>query len=252
MYSSLQVTHQDFIQTVKLNRPQERNSLDTVLIKELLQALEEAECNSHNRIVILKGHPGFFCIGMDFKEAIDKDRPFESKVYLNLLRRLTTLPRIIISVVEGTVMAGGIGLIAASDIVIATPESQFSLPEILWGLIPCCVAPYLIRRMGFQAAYRLTLTAQALNGDEAQRLQLVDILTSNPEEEIRKHCLRFKRLHPETLQDMKRYFYKMWIINEAMEETAIREITRLTQLPRVQHNLANYVQKQKLPWEEDV
>lgn len=249
MYQTLLITEQEGIRTITLNRPEERNSLNSLLIQELLQALTDAEQDTHNRIILLKGQSGIFCTGMDFKAAIAGDKPLESDAYMVLLRRLATIPRVIIACVNGVVMAGGMGLVAASDLVMATPGSQFSLSEALWGLLPCCVAPYLIRRIGFQAAYRLTLTTQTITGEEAHRLQLVDILTTTMEDEIRKQCLRLKRLHPETLHDLKHYYRKMWLINEAMEKTAVEEISRLTQLPRVQQNLANYVQRQQFPWE---
>lgn len=250
MYQTLQISQQGAIQTITLNRPQDRNSLNAELIQELLQALERAEHDPTNRILILQGQSGVFCTGMDFKAAVQEDNEsFKSDAYMVLLRRLATIPRVVIARVEGTVMAGGMGLVASSDLVFATPDSQFSLSEALWGLLPCCVAPYLIRRVGFQAAYRLTLTTQTITGEEAHRLQLVDVLTKTPDDEIRKQCLRLNRLHPDTLRDLKQYYRKMWLINEAMETTAVEEITRLTQLPRVQQNLANYVQKQQFPWE---
>jgi len=249
MYQTLQVTHQAAIQTITLNRLQEHNSINALFIKELMFAVTEAEKDPNNRIILLRGRGGVFCTGMDFKATVQEDKPLESEAYMVLLRRFATIPRVVIACVEGIVIAGGMGLVAASDIVLATPDSQFSLSEALWGLLPCCVAPYLIRRIGFQAAYRLTLTTQTISGEEAQRLQLVDVLTQTPDEEIRKQSLRLKRLHPETLQDMKQYFRKMWLINENMERTAVEEITRLAQLSRVQQNIANYVQKQQFPWE---
>lgn len=249
MYQTLQVNYQEAIRIITLNRPQERNSLNAALIQELLQAIEEAEGDINNRVIILKGQGGVFCTGMDLKAAVQGDMPLESDAYMTLLRRLSLIPRVVIACVEGVVMAGGMGIVAASDLVIATADSQFSLSEALWGLLPCCVAPYLIRRIGFQAAYRLTLTTQTITAEEAQRLQLIDILTNTPHEEIRKQCLRLKRLHPDTIYDLKQYFRKMWVINEAMESTAVQEIARLIQLPRVQQNLTNYIQKQQFPWE---
>lgn len=249
MYQTLQIIQNEAIRTITINRPQEYNTLNVALIQELLQALEEAEQDNQNRIILLKGQPGIFCTGMDFKAVVSGDNPLKSESYMILLRRLTMIPRVVIACVDGVVMAGGMGLVAASDLVITTPDSQFSLSEALWGLLPCCVAPYLIRRIGFQASYRLTLTTQSITGEEAQRLQLADVLTTTMEDEIRKQCLRLKRLHPETLYDLKQYFRKMWMINETMEKTAVAEITRLAQLSRVQQNLANYLQKQLFPWE---
>jgi polyketide biosynthesis enoyl-CoA hydratase PksH len=249
MYRTLQVTHTHEVLTITLDRLEERNALNSTLIQELSQVLSEAELNTDTRIILLKGQSGVFCTGMDFSAVISSEDPFAADAYMLLLRRLATIPRIVIACVDGAVIAGGLGLIAASDFVIATPSSHFSLSEAIWGLLPCCVTPYLIRRVGFQAAYRMTLSAATVSANDAQQFQLVDVVTQTLGDEIRKQCLRFKRLHPETIGDLKRYFCKMWPINETMEKTAIEEINRLIELPRVRKNLENYVEKQCFPWE---
>jgi len=141
------------------------------------------------------------------------------------------------------------GLVASSDLVVANPQSQFSLSEALWGLLPCCVLPYLIRRIGYQAAYRLTLTTQPIQGEEAYRLQLVDELSEHPNENIRRLLVRLNRIAPDTLKAMKAYFRKMWIIDEKMEQTAVDNITQLIQSPGVQNNIKNFVKYQRFPWE---
>lgn len=249
MYQMLKVIQEETIQTIVLSRLRERNSLNTPLLQEFMEALTEAEQNPTNRIILIKGQEKVFCTGMDLHSVSGENQLFDSELCMNLLKRLATISRIVIACVDGVVIAGGMGLVAASDIVIATPESQFSLSETLWGLLPCCVLPYLIRRIGFQAAYRLTLTTQTITGEEAHRFQLVDVLTKTLDDEIRKYCLRFKRIHSDTICDLKKYFQKMWLIDKTMEETAVREIKRLISVPRIQHNIANYTKNQKFPWE---
>ncbi len=107
-------------------------------------------------------------------------QPSDNTLYIKLLHRFVTFPRIIISCVEGAVIAGGMGLVASSDLVVATSQSQFSLSEAIWGLLPVCVTPYLIRRVGFQAAYRLGFTTETIDAKEAYRLQLIDLLSDEP------------------------------------------------------------------------
>nr|WP_284698318.1 enoyl-CoA hydratase-related protein [Coxiella burnetii] len=127
---------------------------------------------------ILQGQIGVFCTGMDFTNL----QPPKSRQSSDntLLHRFVTFSRIIISCVEGAVIAGGMGLVASSDLVVATSQSQFSLSEAIWGLLPVCVTPYLIRRVGFQAAYRLGFTTETIDAKEAYRLQLIDLLSDEP------------------------------------------------------------------------
>ncbi|MEM7345724.1 MAG: enoyl-CoA hydratase-related protein [Chloroflexota bacterium] len=238
--------------TVTLNRPEKRNSLSYDVIQHLHQTLDAAERDTGCRLIILAGRQNFFCTGMDFEEVAQADNlqaPVTGQDYMALLQRFAKCGKIIIAKVEGTVLAGGIGLVAASDLVVATPESRFGLPEALWGLLPANVIPFLIRRIGFQQAYRLTLTTETIMADEAWRIGLVDTLSSNPDDEIRRYLLRLGRLDEQTILDTKAYFKKMWLLTEAMEQEAIAELNRLMQTERIQKNIRNYVEHQKFPWE---
>ncbi|PCI37516.1 MAG: enoyl-CoA hydratase [Thiotrichales bacterium] len=254
-YSTIKLDRHPYAVIVTIDRIAQRNSINAALLSDLHQLLDEVERDVDCKIIVLQGQQGFFCTGMDFEAMVAdneaaQDNVAESAAYMRLLHRFATLPRIVIAKVEGTAMAGGIGLVAASDLVIATPNSQFSLSEALWGLLPCCVLPYLIRRIGFQAAYRLTLTTQAIDGKEAQRVQLVDELTEQPDDILRRLLLRLSRLEVQTLHDMKAYFRRLWFVDEAMEKVAVEEISRLTQTPQVQENIENFVKHQRFPWDK--
>ena len=237
---------------VTMNRPEKRNSITQGLMQGLHRAMDQAEADPACRLLILSGRQNFFCTGMDFAEATQgagSSQPLAGAEYMALLKRFASCAKIIIARVEGIVQAGGMGLVAASDLVGATPESSFALPEALWGLLPANVMPFLIRRVGFQPAYRLTLTTETILAEEARRIGLVDILSDKPDDEIRRYLLRLGRLDEQTILDAKAYFQKMWLFNQAMEETAIAELSRLMQSERVQSNIRNYAEHQKFPWE---
>jgi len=222
------------------------------MMQGLQDALDEAEADHECRVVVLAGQKHFFCTGMDFVESSQSSVPTETHAgaeYMALLKRLASCGKIVIANVDGAVLAGGMGLAAASDLVVATPESTFGLPEALWGLLPANVMPFLIRRVGFQPAYRLTLTTETISAAEAWRIGLVDTLTEKPDDEIRRALLRLGRLDEQTILDAKAYFKKMWLFDHAMEQDAVAELSRLMQTERVQINIRNYVEHQKFPWE---
>ena len=238
--------------TITINRPEEKNSLTPGLLQALNQALDQAEADPACRLVILAGQQGFFCTGMDFAEAsrsAGANNPLAGQEYMALLKRFAGCGKIIIAKVEGSALAGGIGLVAASDLVVATPESRFGLPEALWGLLPANVMPFLIRRVGFQPAYRMTLTTETISAEEAERIGLVDVMTASPDDAIRRHLLRLGRLDEQTILDAKAYFKRMWLFNETMERDAIEELHRLMASERIQNNIRNYAEQGKFPWE---
>ena len=241
------------IMTLRIARSEWQNSINAALIREIGAALDEAESSSRCRLVVLRGEPGCFCTGLDFRETAERaDIPVSDTVeidkFMALLKRFTVSRKIIISLVDGKVIAGGVGLVAASDLVLSTMRSEFSLSEALWGLLPCCVAPYLIRRIGFQKCYSMTMTTLPISAEEAYRINLVDELTEEPEDSLRKLALRLNLLDEETIADLKGYFRRMWIVTAEMEQMAVQETTRLSSQPRVKRNISDYVEHGMFPW----
>lgn len=253
-YNTLLVKENEGSVTITLNRLAHRNSLNEEMMIELNSVLEIVRTSPEYRVVILEGRDGVFCTGMDFEEVISKEEDGEiekkglTRMYMDTLRLLSLMPKVVIASVDGQTMAGGVGLVAASDLVIATPRSQFTLSEILWGLLPSMVIPYLIRRVGFQRAYKMTLTTLPVSASEALDMQLIDELSDNPEESIKRLCRRLIRLDDWAIENMKRYFRKVWIITEQMEEAAMNETFRLVSDPKVITNIENFVKYKIFPW----
>ena len=256
MFETLQVRESPFGLRLRIHRPEHQNSINRKLLVELGQALDLAESDPKCRVVILEGHEGIFCTGMDFREVNRADMAAPgagdesaNRDYMNVLKRFTTTPKFVIAAVDGKVIAGGVGFAAACDLVFATGRSTFNLSEMLWGLLPACVTPFLIRRVGFQQAYAMTLTTQTLTAQRAYEIHLVDELADDLDEAIRRRLLRLSCIDEETIRDCKAYFRKMWFLTEEMERTAVGEITRLVATPKVRGNIKNFLEHQQFPWE---
>lgn len=238
---------------VLFNRAQQRNSINAVMMDELNRVLNETELDPDCRIIVISGRNGIFCTGLDFGQAQiaegSESGNCQHTAYMNILKRLARSPKVIISVIDGQVLAGGVGIAAASDLVIATARSSFCLSEAIWGLLPACVIPFLIRRIGFQKAYWMTLTTHKLSADQAKDIHLVDELSDNLDNSVRLTYLKIRRLQEQTIMNIKTYFRKMWFLSEKMEHEAVNEISRLLSDPAVIANLQNYHSEQKFPWE---
>jgi polyketide biosynthesis enoyl-CoA hydratase PksH len=119
--------------------------------------------------------------------------------------RMVNAPFITISVVRGRANAGGIGFVAASDIVLADQSARFSLSELLFGLYPSCVLPFLVRRTGVQHAHYMTLMTQPFTAQQVQSYGLVDALDDDAGTLLNRHLVRLRRLARPAIGDYKRY-----------------------------------------------
>ena len=196
-YQTLQVRFQEPICFVRLHRPQANNTINRVLLEECADVL--SHCEESTTIIVLEGTPEVFCFGADFEEirakhASDQQQEQQAELLYDLYWRLATGPYITISHVRGKANAGGVGFVAASDIVLADPTAQFSLSELLFGLFPACVLPFLIRRIGLQKAHYMSLMTQPIAIQQAHAWGLVDEYAEASESLLRKHLLRLRHL----------------------------------------------------------
>ncbi|GAX60245.1 enoyl-CoA hydratase/carnithine racemase [Candidatus Scalindua japonica] len=255
-YQTLKLKEQRLLLRVQLYRPEVQNSLNAILIEELYQVLQIVDQNNEIKIVLIEGLPDVFCTGMDFETITKSDEnPGEdltaqnTNLYYEILKCFSRSEKVIISMVRGKVSAGGIGLVAASDLVIADPTAEFGLSELLFGLVPACVLPFLIRRVGFQAAYRMALTTQSISASRAYEIGLVDDIHENLESQLRKYIIRLSRLESQSVKTLKRYVSQLWIIEAKTQNLAVGQITELLTDPQVRANIRAFVQDGIFPWE---
>jgi len=252
-YSTLVVTPMEGAITIQLNRPEAQNAINSVLLRELRDVIEQVELDTSIKVIILEGGNNVFCTGMDFTALTDdvegKLAEQDSQNYYNILNYFSKGSKVIVSKVDGKVNAGGIGFVAASDIVVASEKSTFALSEALFGLLPACVLPFLVRRIGYQKAMMMTLTTQTITSSRAFELGLVDIKSDQTDNEIRKLLLRLTKLETQTINGAKDYLSHLWIIDKRTEELAVSTITRLASSDKVQENVKNYMSTGRFPWD---
>ena len=210
--SPLQLRREGRCLHILLSAPSQGNLLNRTLIEALLAALDDVENTQEVSLLIFSAAGPVFCNGMDFNEALATAGKPEQEIrqavrrFHTLLERLARLPVIVAALVEGRVNAGGMGLVAACDLVYALPGADFGLSEILFGLLPATVTPFLVRRTGLQAAYRMALTAQRMNAERAFACGLVDELINDPADAIRRLRLRADRLDRSAVSRTKAFY----------------------------------------------
>jgi methylglutaconyl-CoA hydratase len=196
----LEVTRQDGVGRVTLNRPELRNAFDDALIGKLSQAFAELAVDRSVRVIVLAGNGPAFCAGADLnwmKRMAGysyEENLADAKGLADMLAALDRLPKPTIARVHGPVFAGGTGLVAACDIAVGTPEAKFCLSEAKLGLSPATISPYVIRAMGERLARRYFLTAEVFDAQEAYRIGMLSLLVPAGEldaavAELVKHLL---------------------------------------------------------------
>jgi polyketide biosynthesis enoyl-CoA hydratase PksH len=251
-FTELRVRFDDDIAYLQIHRPGANNAINDRLIAEFVAAMDL--CDAKAKIVVVEGLPEVFCFGADFAElqkSFDDDgvpQQDPGPMYA-LWRRLATGPFVSIAHVRGKANAGGIGFVAACDLVLADSAAVFSLSELLFGLMPACVLPFLIRRIGFARANAMTLSTQPVTVQTAHAWGLVDAFEDNSENLLRKHLLRLRRLNKKSVARYKRYMASIEDLPAAAESKALAaNVEVFTDVENLQR-ISRYVKTGQFPWE---
>lgn len=175
-YETLTIGIADKVATVTLNRPELRNAFNEQAIAELALAFDELGRNELVRAIVLAANGPAFCAGADLNwmkkmagYSHDENLADASRL-ADMLRTIYLCPKPTIAKVQGDCYAGGMGLVAACDIVVAADSVNFCLSEVKLGLIPATISPYVIKAMGEQAARRYFITAERFDAAAALRM----------------------------------------------------------------------------------
>jgi enoyl-CoA hydratase/carnithine racemase len=174
----LQVEVADGVARVTLNRPEVRNALNEALLRELEASLRRLEEDPGARAIVLRGAgERAFCAGADLKQVADRGTTLQAREsFGGLARILEPMARMrtpVIAQVHGYALAGGCGLAAGADIVVASDDAVFGLPEIKVGLLPLIVMAPILRAVGRKRGLLMILTGEPVPAREAYEMGLV-------------------------------------------------------------------------------
>ncbi|HEV8532102.1 MAG TPA: enoyl-CoA hydratase-related protein [Methylomirabilota bacterium] len=185
-YETLLVTVADGVASVTLNRPEVRNALNGTMIRELEESLSALEADPHARVIVLAGAGDrAFCAGADLKAMGERGTTLQARdSFGGLARILEAMARMktpLVAKVHGFALAGGCGLAAGCDIVIAAEDAVFGLPEIKVGLLPLIVMAPILRSVGRKRGMLMILSGELVPAREACEMGLVSRLVPRAE-----------------------------------------------------------------------
>lgn len=175
-FETITVETEDHISTIRLNRPDALNALNTQLLGELCDALEDADGNDKVRCIVITGSEKAFAAGADIKEMSEKSfaEVFSENLFANASDRINRIRKPIIAAVSGYALGGGCELAMACDFIIAADTAKFGQPEINLGVIAGMGGTQrLTRFVGKSKSMDMNLTGRFMTAEEAERAGLV-------------------------------------------------------------------------------
>jgi enoyl-CoA hydratase/carnithine racemase len=255
-YETLLVDVRDGVGTLTLNRPEARNALNQTVIRELGDALARLEGGVETRVLIVRGAgERAFCAGADLKGMFRTGSIIDARAeYAGLARILEAIPRMrmpVIAQVHGYALAGGCGLAAACDLVIAAEDARFGLPEIKLGLLPLMVLAPILRVASPRRVLELVLTGRELPASEALEIGLATRVV--PRAELDRTVAEVARtlaaLSPATLALGKEAFYRALELPYAQALAQLRDLlTIVARSEDAQEGIAAFLEKRPPRW----
>ncbi|MEC7258586.1 MAG: enoyl-CoA hydratase [Pseudomonadota bacterium] len=175
-FETITVETDDHVCLIKLNRPDALNALNTMLLGELCEALEEADANDKIRVIVVTGSEKAFAAGADIKEMSEKSfvEVFNENLFAEASDRITAIRKPIIAAVSGYALGGGCELAMMCDFIIAADTAKFGQPEINLGVIAGMGGTQrLTRFVGKSKSMDMNLTGRFMTAEEAERAGLV-------------------------------------------------------------------------------
>jgi methylglutaconyl-CoA hydratase len=243
-----------------LNRPDVRNALNEELTTALSAAFGKLEKDAGVRVIVLAGRGQAFCAGGDLGR-MEKAAKFtqararkDAGRFAKLLYRIHTFPKPVIARVHGPAFAGGMGLVCASDLIVASEEAEFCLPETKIGLVPAMISPYLIRAMGEPQARRYMLTGERLPAREAQRLGLAHecVPAAGLDECVKNLAARLAQAGPQALAATKKLLLRVGnaAITPGLGLTTAAVLAKARAGAEAREGIRSFLEKRKPAWSE--
>lgn len=258
-YETIEVEIKDKVANVWLNRPKVHNAFNDVMIAEITDCFSNFNLTENITAIILRGRENSFCAGVDLNWMRDvakqgyEENFCESKKLAKCFYTIYTCKKPTIALVHGVSLGGGNGLLSACDMAYCEDAATFSLSEVKIGIVPACISPYVIKRVGEYGAKDLMLTGSRIHGKEAAHYRLVNKSLENYvklEEHVQSVVDILKTSGPEAVSQCKNLIYDIsnkLTFDESHDYTA-KMIADIRASEEGQEGMAAFLEKRKPNW----
>ncbi len=250
------------VAVLTMNRPAVFNAFDETLIAELDAAFAELGGDAGVRVIVLAGAGKHFSAGADLQwmqraaAASQDDNLADARRFSAMLARIAECPKPTIARVQGAALGGGVGLVCACDMAVASEVASFSVSEARMGILPAVIGPHLVNAVGLRAARRLALTAARIGADEALRVGLVQHVAMADALDMAVNLVVSDLLAcgPAAQAEIKQLYARLAPGPQGLKDWAeVRELTaqtiaRVRTTPEAREGFAAFLGKRKPNW----
>ncbi len=257
---TIRIEREGAVARVVMCRPDIRNAFNDTMIKELREAFAELGKDEQLRVVVLTGEGKAFCAGADLnwmRRVVEYtyEQNYEDSLHLaNLMREIYDFPKPVVGRINGAAIGGGTGLVAVCDIVVAVDSAVFAFSEVKLGLVPACISPYLLKRLGERHGREYFLTGERMKAERALEVGLVNRVASAEEidDVVQRYVDQLLTSGPKALATCKRMIQAVGdqSLDEAGPFTADM-IARLRMGDEGQEGMASFLERRKPAWNPD-
>lgn len=257
-YQTIDVAEDEPVARLTLSRPDVRNAFDEVLIAELTAAVKALEGRRDIRVAILSGAGEVFSAGADLNWMrrvagyTYEQNVADAMALADLVESLYMMPQATVARVNGPCIGGGLGLLAACDVAVASSDAFFAFREVRLGISPATISPYVIRKIGERNARDCFLTGRRLEAAAALSIGLVNEVVA-PEaldDAVDRWVGRFLHSGPEAVKATKHLIARVSRaqIREIKADTA-DVIAKLRGSEEGREGFAAFFEKRKPDWD---
>jgi enoyl-CoA hydratase/3-hydroxyacyl-CoA dehydrogenase len=245
----------DAIAWVTLNRPEVLNALNSKLWREIYENLDRAEKSRAVRAVVITGAGRAFCAGDDIKEVFSLKTPEEAKTFFldfaaPVITKIVSLPKPVIAAVNGLAYGGGCEIAMLCDLVVASQNATFAVPEALIGAIPpvaAVIGAYVVGKLNVS---KMMLTGEPITAEEAKRMGLVNEVV--PPEELLQTAERLAkatmRAAPSAVRIIKKLMSQQF--DPKKLKRSVEELIAIVQAEEGKEGHRAFVEKRPPKWAE--
>jgi methylglutaconyl-CoA hydratase len=260
--TTLKLTRQKSVLTIELARPDVRNAFNDTLILDLKAVFEELENDDSVRVVLIRGQGPVFCAGGDLKWmqnsiGLSGEKNLnDTRTLAKMFATLNACPKPVVGLVHGAAIGGGVGLVSICDYVVCSRETQFSLSEVRVGIIPACIGPFVLAKIGESHARAYFMSAERFSAERALQIGLVHELADSPAaldaaaERITNNLLQCGPNAMAAAKALVRGIKAQKSFEDTLEYVA-RVLAELRVTPEGQEGLKAFLEKRKPSWIKD-
>jgi len=260
-YTTFKLETKGPVARITLDRPDVRNAFDEEMIEELSKVADELAADDAVRVVVLTGAGKVFCAGADLnwmKKVANysyEENLEDARFFAKMMEKLYRLPKATIAMVNGPCMGGGVGLVSTCDVVVASTDAVFALREILLGIAPATISPYVLRKIGERWAHDYFLTGRKFDAQRGHEMGLVNDVTApaDLEAQTERWVKRFLHAGPEALKATKELINEVaWSSIEDIQDYMAETIAQLRGSDEGQEGFNAFFEKRKPKWDVDL